>query len=101
MRGVEGAQVERVAHVEVVIAVIVIELFERAGVVADGARFVRPAARALAEPVGVLGIQRDARRRSARERELPGVVAVATAAGLVVDLRERRLLAGNRRTRTD
>ena len=55
---IQQAQVERVADVEVVVAVLVLELLERAGVVAGGVRLVRAARGAAAAAERVLHVHR-------------------------------------------
>src|SRR5262245_7438052 len=88
---VYSAQVESLAHVEVVIAVVIVEVRNSASVVARRYGFVRASTVAAAGRVGVLRIERHAGVEASPQRSLEGVVAVVPAGGFVIDFGERIL----------
>src|SRR5262249_1286118 len=93
---VERADVESVADVEVVVAVVVLEVLNAPCVVASRGRLVRTARRAFAGRQGVLGVPRRAFGRPAGQSQLHGGGAGSSTAGLVINFRKWPLYRGER-----
>ena len=96
---VESTHIEAVADIEVVKAVIVVKLADRAGIVRRGTRFIGSGCVTERFGIGVLRVQRQACAQSATQTYLQRVVVIASTTGLVIDFGERIL--DRRSTRHD